>query len=255
MVGYTHSQHQKERDIFLGEAREVAAFTLALSRTWMVRATPEMLKPHLPGAGLAHFSCHGYFNSQDPLASSVALAGGEITARNWMALSLQAELVTLSACQTGLNDVNPGDEVAGFLACAALCRGTRCAAHALVSGGRYHMAVDVNFLSQGLEPARPTSDEQGQGFPRKCVGIAQSTPRPILLGAVYPGRRGRLIVMEAKMDEIWFEDELLLSEEALEAVSGSLAKQFKGERRVIFADLANQARGIVRALKPDWAPF
>lgn len=57
------------------------------------------------------------------------------------------------------------------------------------------------------------------------------------------------------MEELWFEDELSLSEEALEAVSGSLAKKLKGERKVISAEVARQARGIVRALKPDWAPL
>jgi tetratricopeptide (TPR) repeat protein/CHAT domain-containing protein len=64
---------------------------------------------------IIHFSCHGYFDNADPLSSGVILHNGEIlTAREIFGLRLEAELVTLGACQTGLNQTNPGDELIGL---------------------------------------------------------------------------------------------------------------------------------------------
>jgi CHAT domain-containing protein len=43
------------------------------------------------------------------------LAGGPLTLRDAASLPLQAQLVTLSACETGLSKVAPGDELLGLL--------------------------------------------------------------------------------------------------------------------------------------------
>ena len=64
-----------------------------------------------------HFACHGYFDDTDPLASYVMVGPDErLTARevleNW---SLQAELVTLSACETGISQILRGDEPMGLV--------------------------------------------------------------------------------------------------------------------------------------------
>ncbi len=61
-----------------------------------------------------HFSCHGYFDNLDPLSSGVELYDGVLTAREIFDMKLSAELVTLSACQTGLNRRSPGDELIGL---------------------------------------------------------------------------------------------------------------------------------------------
>lgn len=74
---------------------------------------------------LLHFSCHGRFDPADPLASALHLGPAEIlTAQEAMdALHLRADLVTLSACESGLNRVRRGDElmglVRGFMAAGA----------------------------------------------------------------------------------------------------------------------------------------
>jgi CHAT domain-containing protein len=62
---------------------------------------------------ILHFSCHGYFNDIDPLSSGVKLHDDVLTAREIFNLKLNTELVTLSACQTGLNERSPGDELIG----------------------------------------------------------------------------------------------------------------------------------------------
>jgi CHAT domain-containing protein len=69
-----------------------------------------------------HFACHGYFNSEQALKSGIALAtnnGHDSTDRNLTAeeifsLQMEAQLVTLSACESGINDQRPGDELIGL---------------------------------------------------------------------------------------------------------------------------------------------
>jgi len=64
---------------------------------------------------IIHFSCHGYFDDVDPLSSGVELHAHEIlSAREIFDMKLNSELVTLSACQTGLNQRRPGDELIGL---------------------------------------------------------------------------------------------------------------------------------------------
>jgi CHAT domain-containing protein len=64
-----------------------------------------------------HFACHGWFNHEAPLESYLETGAGErLTARevleDWR---LQAELVTLSACQTGVSRILRGDEPMGLI--------------------------------------------------------------------------------------------------------------------------------------------
>ena len=64
-----------------------------------------------------HFACHSQFNHASPLESWLETGAGErLTAaevlRNWR---LQADLVVLSACQTGLSRLLRGDEPMGLI--------------------------------------------------------------------------------------------------------------------------------------------
>jgi CHAT domain-containing protein len=63
-----------------------------------------------------HLACHGRFNRQAPLMSYLRLAGGPLYAADVLQqLRLQAELVTLGACETGRNQVLKGDELLGLV--------------------------------------------------------------------------------------------------------------------------------------------
>jgi CHAT domain-containing protein/tetratricopeptide (TPR) repeat protein len=66
---------------------------------------------------LLHFSCHGDFDMESPLASALHLASGEtLTALDVLDhLRLRCDLVTLSACESGLSRVRRGDELVGFI--------------------------------------------------------------------------------------------------------------------------------------------
>lgn len=66
-----------------------------------------------------HFATHGKFNSESPLDSGLYLAkdgenDGVLTVGELYSMAIDADLVTLSACETGLGKVNSGDDVVGL---------------------------------------------------------------------------------------------------------------------------------------------
>ena len=61
-----------------------------------------------------HLACHGQFRRDNPMFSSLHLANGFVTVRDICSQNLKAELVTLSACETGLNKIFAGDEILGL---------------------------------------------------------------------------------------------------------------------------------------------
>jgi CHAT domain-containing protein len=61
-----------------------------------------------------HLACHGQFRPDNPLFSSLHLADGFVTVRDICSQRLNAGLVTLSACETGLNKIFAGDEILGL---------------------------------------------------------------------------------------------------------------------------------------------
>ena len=124
VFGYTPSDDPRERALFRGEARRVAGRVGATARldgeadgAALEAATAAPLR-------LLHLSCHGTFNERDALESGVLLADGVYSARRFLARRLPVELVTLSACRTGLSGSLGGDEMAG-LSLALLSAGAR----------------------------------------------------------------------------------------------------------------------------------
>ena len=77
-------------------------------------ATVEVLRRESGGVDVIHLACHAQFRSDNPLFSAVKLGDGWFTARDAYALRLSCGLVTLSACETGMNAVAPGDELLGL---------------------------------------------------------------------------------------------------------------------------------------------
>ena len=67
-----------------------------------------------PDFDILHLACHGQFRAENPLFSSLHLADGFITVKDICSQKLKAELVTLSACETGLNKIFAGDEILGL---------------------------------------------------------------------------------------------------------------------------------------------
>ncbi len=111
VLGYTPSKY--ERAVFEGEAVQIADFFGTKARLSQ-EATGTLLREQGAHYDILHLSCHGFFRSNDPLASGLLLADGVLTARDIMGMRLNADLVTLSACQTALSDQQPGDELVGL---------------------------------------------------------------------------------------------------------------------------------------------
>jgi CHAT domain-containing protein len=61
-----------------------------------------------------HLACHGQFRPDNPLFSGLHLADGFVTVRDICRQRLNAEVVTLSACETGLSKIFAGDEILGL---------------------------------------------------------------------------------------------------------------------------------------------
>ncbi|MCW5961350.1 MAG: CHAT domain-containing protein [Pyrinomonadaceae bacterium] len=77
-------------------------------------ATFENFQRWSPHFDIIHVACHGQFRADNPLFSSLHLADGYITVRDVCAADIRADLVTLSACETGLSSVFSGEEILGL---------------------------------------------------------------------------------------------------------------------------------------------
>lgn len=87
------------------------------------QARVSTLRPQLATARLLHIACHGTYHDDNALFSGLMLGDGYLTTLDVFSLPLNASLVTLSACQTGVNKIGGGDELLG-LARAFLSAGT-----------------------------------------------------------------------------------------------------------------------------------
>jgi CHAT domain-containing protein len=78
------------------------------------RATLAALREFTAGVDVLHLACHGQFRPDNPFFSSLRLGDGWLTVRDTYNLDLRCGLVALSACETGINEVAPGDELLGL---------------------------------------------------------------------------------------------------------------------------------------------
>jgi CHAT domain-containing protein len=72
-----------------------------------------------PNYDIIHFAVHGELKENNPLESGLLLAKegdreGKLTVSEIFTLNLKADLVVLSACETGLGKISSGDEVIGL---------------------------------------------------------------------------------------------------------------------------------------------
>ncbi len=87
------------------------------------RATVEQCVSVMDGAAVAHVAAHGVFRADSPLFSALRLADGPLTGFDLLRLRRAPRLVVLSACESGVPSVHPGDELLG-LGAALLSAGT-----------------------------------------------------------------------------------------------------------------------------------
>ncbi len=107
----SHAATPDEAGSFEGEADDVAG---QLGTTARHHATRAEVLLAAPSSDIIHLVCHGAFDAGDPLDSGVLLADGVLRARDWLPLPLRSDLVVLSGCETGRQQVHPGDELNGL---------------------------------------------------------------------------------------------------------------------------------------------
>ncbi len=83
------------------------------------RATEAWVVENISRFGIIHIASHGELDSINPLFSAVKLAradeyDGNLEAAEVFGLDINADMVVLSACQTGLGKVTAGDDVIGL---------------------------------------------------------------------------------------------------------------------------------------------
>lgn len=78
-------------------------------------ATADRLRDLGSRARFVHIATHGFFRRDNPMLSAVRLADGYLSLADLYTLSLDADLVTLSGCGTGLSAVVGGDELVGMM--------------------------------------------------------------------------------------------------------------------------------------------
>ena len=84
------------------------------------KATEAMARSKASGFDVIHFACHGEFNDRQPLQSGLLLAkdednDGYLQVHEIFGLDLKnANLVTLSACETALGKIQGGDDLVGL---------------------------------------------------------------------------------------------------------------------------------------------
>lgn len=106
------------------EVAAIAALYVDPTALSAEQATVEKIRRELPAARLAHIACHGQFRGDNPLFSALELTGGHLSVFELEQLSRVPERLVLSACDSGVSAVHPGDELLGLTA-ALLRLGTR----------------------------------------------------------------------------------------------------------------------------------
>lgn len=101
------------------EARVIAGMFLGSRLLVRKDASETNLKTAGTAFNRIHFATHGKFQADDPLASGLYLAkdgsnDGTLTVGELYSMGLDTDLVTLSACETGLGKVANGDDVVGL---------------------------------------------------------------------------------------------------------------------------------------------
>jgi CHAT domain-containing protein len=105
----------------LDEVKEVATLLPEASLHLGEEATSSLLRGKGARSGLLHIATHGVYRQDNPMFSGIRLGDGYLNLYDLYQMRLNAKLVTLSGCATGMNFVAAGDELLG------LQRGLFCA--------------------------------------------------------------------------------------------------------------------------------
>jgi len=129
-------------------------------------ATVDAVRAGMDGAALVHIAAHGRFRGDNPQFSCLELADGPLTVYDLERLRRAPRRLVLSACDSGLSAVHPGDEVMGLTsAMFALGTATLIASVTPVPDDASRtLMVDLHGrLAAGVPPARALAEAQQAG--------------------------------------------------------------------------------------------
>jgi CHAT domain-containing protein len=101
------------------EAKQIQALYPESTVVLKKDATEAKAKALAPQNDIIHFATHAQLSEDDPLSSAILLAkegkeDGRLEVREIFGMDLKANLVVLSACETGLGKLSSGDELVGL---------------------------------------------------------------------------------------------------------------------------------------------
>lgn len=151
------------------------------------RATKSVLEAQLRRAhgeiDVLHFACHGKFEADHPLESRIELAPAgkedeqpDLIARDVLGLDLKATLVTLSACESGLSKIHPGEELVG-LTRSFLYAGTPAMLVSLWSVDDESTGVLMGRFYEALLGSLPESGASTRASKASALQVAQQSVR------------------------------------------------------------------------------
>lgn len=178
LFGYTPATDAHERALFLGEAQALADY-FSVAPLVDEAATSDAVRSRT-ASRLLHLSCHGRFDPTDPLDSGTLLADGLFTCRNWMELSLDTGLITLSACESGFSQTGRGDSISG-LARSLLYAGT---ASCVLTLWEVNAATTLEWMTDFYTSLWDTQGNQviskAASFQKATIDLRQRYPDPAL---------------------------------------------------------------------------
>ena len=165
--------------LILEEVRAVAEIVPDAELFVGAQANEQVLRDKGSQSRLIHIATHGKFRQDNPMFSGIRLGDAYLNLYDLYQLKLNAELVTLSGCATGMNVVTPGDELLGLI------RGLLYAgAHSLLlTLWDVHDQSTSDFMARFY---RRFQDGAGQSLrpARRHDRTARNLPPPLSLGTV-----------------------------------------------------------------------
>jgi CHAT domain-containing protein len=105
----------EQAPLILNEVQSVAKILSEAELIVGAEADESALRERGAHSRLIHIATHGSFRKDNPMFSGIRLGSGYVNLYDLYQLKLEAELVTLSGCATGLNVVAAGDELLGLI--------------------------------------------------------------------------------------------------------------------------------------------